>query len=104
MPKLRAYVRAALRNESRADECLALAIERLTRLYETGSLLADENIEIRMYRLIEGVIQKSTGDNFHRAAWRAILLVHLEGFSAQETARILGLEYRFVEKLTELPD
>ena len=104
LPRLRAYVRAALNSKIRADDCLAEAIQQLSSLYESGALSANENIEIKMYRLVEDIIQRTAGDNFHRAAWRAILLVHLEGFSAQETAQILGLKYKFVETLMDLPE
>lgn len=104
LPRLRAYLRAALGNETRADDYLAEAIEQLSLLYDSDMLSTDENVEFRMLRLIEGVIQNRAGNNFHRSAWRAILLVHLEGLSAIETARILGLDFQFVERLTDMRD
>ena len=54
-----------------------------------------------MYRLVMDELSSADGDGMNVVAWRALLLIELEGLEVHQTASILGIS---AEQLREIVD
>lgn len=101
LPSLRRFARAATAEEDIADKCVAEAIEQLIAVVgsEPGTEMVPEHI--RLYRAVEQVLEQRAGGSFKKQAWRALILVLVEGFSPIEAGWILGVEVAEVNEMVK---
>lgn len=99
LPRLRRFARACTGNVELADECVEAAVMILVQKVESSELDPKQKFDIYLYRLVEAALEERAGNSFERQAWRAMILVIVEGFSTAEAAQILRLDTQYVVKL-----
>ena len=99
LPKLRRFARAAVGDRDMADACVEQGILRMLKNPNFRSSLDEDGFQFMLYRLVEQAIEDRLGSGFERQAWRALVLVHVEGFSLDEAARILNIDRGQTAKL-----
>lgn len=101
LPRLRRFARASTADKAIADKCVAEAIEQLIAVEDsepTPEIIPDQ---VRLYRAVERVLEQRAGGSFKKQAWRALILVFVEGFSPIEAGWVLGVEAAQVTEMVK---
>lgn len=97
VPKLRAYAAIATGSKTDGDETVSRVINRLTD--EHTGFCEEPGFDFRtfLFELLEDELQNGDFDNSGLQR-KAFVLIELEGFSATETAQILGVRSSEIER------
>jgi len=99
LPRLRRFARAATADKDLADACLERAIEDLIQ-HPTGSDTdGGLSYQVKLYRVVERRLEVEANGSFTKQAWRALILVVVEGFSMEEASKILGVDTGTVRQM-----
>ncbi|MCR9271063.1 MAG: hypothetical protein NXH72_13810 [Hyphomonadaceae bacterium] len=91
VPYLRRFARACLGNAETADDVVVAALTELVQFTDLHSLRDERPLQHHLYRLVAKKMNAQFGDGFNQKAWRAFILIEVEGISLDETAAILGV-------------
>ena len=99
LPRLRRFARASTGDVRLADDCVEDALKALIKTIQDSPDDPMDNIEYQLYHLVQSALERRAGNSFEKQAWRAMILVMVEGRSTIEAAHIMGIDQASVAKL-----
>ena len=99
LPYLRRFARASTDNKQLADDCVERALNTLLNEVELGCQPTGVNVRLYAFQLLESVLESLANECFDKLAWRALILVELEGLSIEQTAFVLRVSSDDIAKL-----